>query len=217
MKLRSTTTAILVAVSLTACGGASQNGGNGGNTAPPDPNHPNTYNGNYYYAAVTGAADSFALPNLPANSSNQVQWNSIALLYNTGSGTWTVAMNQPNYYPNVGHPVLMGPFSGVWTTLPRHAFQYRVTNVEWQTGNTDNANPINGGVPYDIFQPAAPTDWISMPADSTVNLCSVSTNSVYTSYLGGGSIACTVEVMDMTASTVTASTVHLSLIKDSEP
>jgi len=169
------------------------------------------YDGNDYFAMVTDKPDLFVLPELPSNRNNEVLWNSVALIYNTGSGGWSIEMAAPNYYPNVGQRVVMGPFSGTWTTTPDHPYQYRVTSVDWETGNTGNANPVLSAVPYDIFQPAVATDWIAMPPDSNVNLCSVSTNSVYTADLGGGSIWCSIEVMDIETTVVTASRVHLSV------
>ncbi len=199
----------LLSLNLTACGGGS--GTHAAGNTQPDPHNPATYSGNYYYGAVTGSADLFAVPNLPANAPNQILWNSIALMFDTGSGSWTVAMNRPDSDPGVGHAVLMGPLSGTWTTTPTHSYQYRVTGVNWSTGLTGNANPVNSGVPYDIFQPAGPTGWSDMPANSVVNVCSVSTNSIYTSYMGGGTIFCAVEVMDLTTAEVKASTVNLSI------
>ena len=208
MKTNSLPIVLALSVSLSSCGGSPAA------SSPPDPHNPSTYSGNYYYAEVTGAADPFSLPLLPPNVWNQVQWNSIALLYHTRSGTWTVAMNQPDYYPNSAQPVLMGPFTGTWTGTPEHTFQYRGTSVNWNTGLAGNANPVNGGVPYDIFQPAAALDWTVMPPDGSINLCSVSTNAVYTNDLGGGSISCAIEVMDVTTREVNATTVNLRVIKD---
>jgi len=209
MKIYSICATSLLSLTLISCTG-------GGNInvvgdSPPDPNNPGTYNGNYYYAEATGEVDLFAVPNLPANVVNQVQWNSIALMLDTGTGGWTVAMNRPDFNPGLGHPVLMGPLSGIWTATPNHPYQYRVTSVNWSTGLRGDANPVNGGVPYDIFQPAAATGWLAMPANSSVNVCSVSTNFYYTGFMGGGTIFCSVEVMDMTTSEVVSSTVHLRI------
>jgi hypothetical protein len=153
------------------------------------------------------------LPGLPANRDNQVLWNSIALIFNPGSGTWTIAMNAPNYNPNTGHQIAMGPFTGVWTSTPLHAYQYRITAANWNTGLTGNVNPNNSGAPYAIFQPASPTDWQAMPTEGNVNLCSVSTNSVYTAERGGGDISCVIEVMDMDTSQVSTSRVHLTMMR----
>jgi len=209
MKIITLCATSLLSLNLISCGGAGSI--NGADDAPPDPNNPGTYDGNYYYADVTGEPDLFAVPNLPANVTNQVQWNSIALMVDTGTGRWTVAMNRPDYNPGVGHPVLMGPLSGTWTTLPAHSYQYRVTDVKWSTRLTGNANPVNSGVPYDIFQPEAPTNWIAMPANSIVNVCSVSSNSFYTGFMGGGNISCSIEIMDMNTSAVSAGTINLSM------
>ena len=211
MKCISIPVAVFICANLLSCGGGRVS------SNPPDPHNPDSYNGNYYYAEVSGAADLITLPGLPANVPNQVLWNSIALLYDTFTGSWTVAMNQPDYYPNTDHPVVMGPFSGIWTRTPEHAYQYRVTSVVWNTGNAGNANPVNRGVPYAIFQPTAPTGWTIMPSNSRVNLCSVSANAVYTTYLGGGSISCAIEVMDMSTSEVAATSVNLRISNDRAP
>jgi hypothetical protein len=217
MKVQLTSSVTAIVLLLTACGGG---GGSGSEATKPSDHHSQvlaSYNGNSYYAAATGQPDSFLLSNLPNNKANEIIWNSIARNYDTGSGAWEVVMEKPNHYPNLGHYVPMAPLSGTWTTMPTHRFQYRVTQVNWNTGLTANANPINSNVPYDIFQPNSPTDWIPMPPDSTVTVCSVSTNSVYTSYLGGGMISCAFEVMDMDTAVVLSSTVELSVNSEMPP
>jgi len=205
-KLLPTLIVSALSLALVSCGGSSNSSGPG----LPEQNM-SSYDGNDYFALVTDEPDAFALPGLPANRYNQVLWNSVALIYNTQSGSWSVEMAAPNYYPNVGQRIEMGPFFGTWTETPAHPHQYRITSVEWETGNTGNANPVLSGVPYDIFQPVAASDWIAMPPDSNVNLCSVTTNSVYTTGLGGGSIWCSIEIMDTQTAVVTASRIHLSV------
>ena len=150
---------------------------------PPPPLHETTLPPLGFHGLVFGgysySGNSLSALNIPAGNA----WAKMNLVLNTGDGRWTISSTYP-INPNGCCQPITTPGSGIWTTNPSAAYQYRISAMVY--------GPLNAylvGYPYResdgasywnhlITTPAAPTDWINLPANSLIAVAGINMDLV---------------------------------------
>lgn len=130
------------------------------------------------YVGLADAGNGVAALNIP----DRGLFAKLNLILNTGNGSWLVSATSTNNPGGCCTPTA-APNSGIWTTTPAATYQYRISSVVY--GSINSVLPA--GRAYNVLdttnywtlltpQPAAPTDWITLPANSLVAVGGINMN-----------------------------------------
>jgi hypothetical protein len=106
------------------------------------------------------------------------------MILNTADGSWLFSSTYP-INPLGCCRAITTPSSGVWNTAPTKSYQYRISAMTY-----GSLSPYLIGRPYNMNDwvkywrgitpyPNAPTDWITLPANSLVSIGGINMDLIY--------------------------------------